>query len=58
MENLTNYDLVKRLGLIDRRLKEINIERHNLKMEYNDIMLELWQRVPEIQEEKVKKRDK
>lgn len=44
-------DLVKKLGLIDSRVKEIEAEKQILLTEYNNIILELWERIPPLKEE-------
>lgn len=44
-------DLVKKLGLIDSRVKELEAEKQTLLAEYNNIILELWERIPPLKEE-------
>ncbi len=48
-ESLIN--LTKELGKIDNELKLLEAKKQALQIEYNNIMLELWNRIPTLQEE-------
>lgn len=52
MENTqeTNVELVKKLGALDQRIKELEAEKQYLLIEYNNIIMELWERVPPLKE--------
>lgn len=44
-------ELTKKLGQIDNELKLLQAKKQALEMEYNNIMLELWDRIPTLKEE-------
>ena len=44
-------ELTKKLGQIDTELKLLQAKKQALEMEYNNIMLELWDRIPTLKEE-------
>lgn len=44
-------ELTKKLGKIDNELKLLQAKKQALEMEYNNIMLELWDRIPTLKEE-------
>lgn len=52
MENTqeTNVELMKKLGALDQRIKELEAEKQYLLIEYNNIIMELWERVPPLKE--------
>lgn len=56
IDKMATVELVNRLGQIDKRIKEIERLKQMLKIEYNDIILELWERVPTLKDEEQFKR--
>lgn len=44
-------ELTKKLGKIDNELKLLDVKKQALQTEYNNIMLELWDRIPTLKEE-------
>jgi len=55
MDNRSTFELASRLN-------EINIEKNKLDIEYNKIIEELWERIPDLKDneniQKVKRKDR
>ena len=48
-------ELVVKLGQIDNELKQIKSREQALQTEYNNIMIELWNMIPPVEESNDKK---
>lgn len=51
MENRSILDLAYRLNDILKERKELEIQINDLDKEYNDIVYELWNRIPSLKED-------
>ena len=56
IEITPTIELIKKLSVIEKKLKQIKNEEYLLIEEYNIIMEELWKRIPPLENEKVFKK--